>query len=96
MTMRETVAELQSNDAEALLELRELEHAIREIGLSAQRLTVAVREIAAEAQQLAAADSAFPERQRALANYASNVGDTAAAQAEALAELRRGIESWGV
>lgn len=95
-TMTETVAELRSSRADALLELRELEDAVREIGVGARRLTVAVREIAAEAHQLAAASSESSERQHALAKYARNVSDTAAAHAEALDELRRGIESWSL
>lgn len=95
-SMRETVAELRSDDAEALLELLELESAVREIRLAAQRLTVAVREIAGEAQQLAAGPSASLDRQHALADYARNVSETAAAHAEALEMLRRGIEAWGI
>jgi hypothetical protein len=95
-TMSQIVAELQRNQAEALEELSELEHAVREIGLGAHRLTAAVREIADEAQQLAAASSTSSERQQALANYARHVSTTAAAQAAALDELRRGIEGWGL
>lgn len=94
--MRQTVAELRRKNAEALQELCELEHAVREIGIGAHRLTAAVREIAAEAKQLAAASSVSSERQHALADYARNVSNTAAAQAAALDELRRGIEAWSI
>ncbi|HKY34601.1 MAG TPA: hypothetical protein VJN18_01570 [Polyangiaceae bacterium] len=94
--MRQTVAELRSDSAEALQELCELEHAVREIAIGAHRLAAAVREIAGEAQQLAAEPSTLPDRQLALANYASNASNTAAAQAHALEELRRGIEAWGI
>lgn len=93
-TMRQTVAELRSNSAEALQELCELEHAVRQVGLNAHRLAIAVREIAGEAQQLAAAPVTEPGRHRALADYARNVSSNASAQASALEELRRGIEAW--
>lgn len=63
--------------------------------VSARSASQSPCEIAAEAEQLAVAPSPSPERQHALANYARNVGNTAADQADALEELRRGIESWG-
>lgn len=95
-TMRQTVAELRKGSAEAMQELCELEHAVLEIGRSAQRLAAAVREIAGEAERLTVVSPTSPERQRALAEYARNVSNTATAQASALEELHRGIEGWGV
>ena len=96
-TMKDVVAELREQSVGALLDLFELDFAVGELALAAQRLSAAVREIAAEAAQLANAPAATsPDRHQALAEYASNVSNTADAQAAALAELKRGLAGWNI
>lgn len=96
-TMKDVVVDLRRDAVSALLELFELDVAIGEVRVGAHSLAAALHEIAAETLHLAETPSLTTEtRLRALAEHASNASRTADTQANALAELSKGLKAWSI
>ena len=96
-TMKEVVAQLREDAAEALLEVFELHIAVGELAQNAQILSAVIAEFAAEAAKLAdAPEFASGEHLRELAKAAAKTSDVVNGQATALAQIQHGLDAWDI
>src|SRR5262245_41916992 len=94
-TMREVVAELRNDNAEALLELYEFEYAMSEVHRNLEALASALRELEPSVAQLADAKLSTDTAQHVV-QHASFAARRAEQIAAAFREFCRGLTGWGI
>ena len=94
-TMREVVAELRSENAEALLELYEFEYAMIEVRRNLDGLVSALHELEPSVARLANAQGSSDAAQHVV-DHAAFIAQRAEQIAGAFREFCRGMSGWGI